>query len=133
MATAAESAETGKADIASLMTKTITKTKEDGSSEEVESKLIISASGSFASDYVVPELTSNSPISYLGSNKDFAINSLSYLGEKTNSLSIRKDMANSTYLPTDKQNAIVMTIITTVPIIIIFIGITVNAYRKKRK
>lgn len=133
MATAAETAENGKADIASLMTKTITKTNEEGVSEDVEAKLIISASGSFASDYVVPEITSNSPISYVGSNKDFIINSLSYLGEKENILSIRKDMANSTYLPTDNQNAIVMTIITTVPIIIILIGITITAYRKKRK
>lgn len=133
MATAAESAEKGMAEIASLMTKTITKTNEDGVAEDIESKLVISASGSFASDYIVSELTSNAPISYLASNKDFVINSMAYLGEKTNTLSIRKDMANSTYLPTDKENAIVMTMITTVPIIIILIGITISAYRKKRK
>lgn len=133
MATAAKTAQTGKADIASLMTKTITKTNEAGEEETVEAKLIISATGSFASDYIVSELTSNYPISYLGSNKDFVINSFAYLGEKGNTISIRKDMANSTYLPTEKQNAIVMTIITTVPIIIILIGITVSAYRKKRK
>lgn len=133
MATAAQTAQTGKADIAALMTKSITKTNEAGEEENVEAKLIISATGSFASDYIVSELTSNYPISYLGSNKDFVINSLSYLGEKGNTISIRKDMANSTYMPTEKQNAIVMTIILTVPIIIILIGITISAYRKKRK
>lgn len=133
MATAAQTAETGKTDIASLMTKTITKTNEAGEEETVESKLIISASGSFASDYIVSELTSNYPLSYLGSNKDFIINSFAYLGEKGNTISIRKDMANSTYMPTEEQNAIVMTIIFTVPIIIILIGITISAYRKKRK
>lgn len=133
MATAAETAVPGKTDIASLMTKTISKTNEAGEEEEVEAKLIISASGSFASDYVVSELTSNYPISYLGSNKDFIINAFSYLGEKENIISIRKDMANSTYMPTEKQNAIVMTIIVTVPIIIIMIGITIAAYRKRRK
>ncbi len=133
MATAAETAQTGKADIASLMTKTITKTNENGEEETVEAKLVISATGSFACDYVVSELTSNYPISYIGSNKDFVINAFSYLGEKGNSISIRKDLANSTYLPTEKQNAIVMTIIITVPVIIILIGVTVSAYRKKRK
>lgn len=133
MATAAQTAETGKADIASLMTKTITKTNEAGEEETVEAKLIVSASGSFASDYIVSELTSNYPISYLGSNKDFIINAFSYLGEKGNTLSIRKDMANSTYMPTQKQNAIVMSIIVGVPIIIILVGIVITAYRKKRK
>lgn len=131
MATAAQTAETGKSDIASLMTKTITKTNEAGEEEKLEAKLIISASGSFASDYTMPELTSNYPMSYLGSNKDFIINSFAYLGEKGNTISIRKDMANSTYMPTEKQNAIVMTIIFTVPVIIILIGITITAYRKK--
>ena len=115
------------------MTKTITKTNEAGEEETVEAKLIITATGSFASDYIVSELTSNYPISYLGSNKDFIINSFSYLGEKGNTISIRKDLANSTYLPTQQQNRIVMTIILSVPIIIILIGITISAYRKKRK
>ena len=133
MATAAQTAQTGVADIASLMTKTITKTNEAGEEETVEAKLIITATGSFASDYIVSELTSNYPISYLGSNKDFIINSFSYLGEKGNTISIRKDLANSTYLPTQQQNRIVMTIILSVPIIIILIGITISAYRKKRK
>lgn len=133
MATAAQTAETGVCEIASLMTKTITTTNEEGEEESVEAKLIISATGSFASDYIVSELTSNYPISYLGSNKDFIINAFAYLGEKGNTISIRKDMANSTYLPTDQENAIIMTIIFTVPIIIILIGITISAYRKKRK
>lgn len=133
MATAAQTAQTGIADIAALMTKTITKTNEVGEEETVEAKLVISGTGNFYCDYIVSELTSNYPISYIGSNKDFVINAFSYLGDKGNTISIRKDLANSTYLPTEKQNAIVMTIITVVPIIIILIGITVLAYRKKRK
>ncbi len=133
MQKAAETAETGVADIASLMTKTITKTNEAGEEEKIESKLIISATTSFAADYFVSELSQNYPLSYLGSNKDFVINSFSYLGEKENTISIRKDMANSTYLPTEQQNAIVMTIIFVVPIIIILIGIVVTSYRRKKK
>lgn len=133
MKEAAQTAEQGKAEVASLMTKTITKTNEAGEEEKLESKLVISATGSFASDYTMSELTSNYPMSYLGSNKDFVINSFAYLGEKGNTISIRKDMANSTYIPTEKQDAIVMTIIFTVPVIIILIGVTVAEYRRKRK
>lgn len=133
MKKAAETAEPGVADIASLMTKTITKTNESGEEETVESKLIVCATTTFTADYVLPELTQNAPLSYLGSNKDFVINSFSYLGEKENTISIRKDMANSTYMPTEQQNAIVMTIIFVVPIIIILIGVGIAAYRKIKK
>lgn len=133
LTTAAQTAESGSADIASLMTKTITKTNDAGEEETVEAKLIISATGSFATDYFVSELSSSYPLSYLGSNKDFIINSFAYLGEKENTLSIRKDYANSTYLPTEQENTIVMTIIIVVPIVIILTGIFVSILRKKRK
>lgn len=133
METAAKSAETGVTDIASLMTKTINKTNESGEEESVESKLIISASGNFATDYIISQLTNNYPISYLGSNRDFIINSFAYLGDKENSLSIRKDMSASTYMPTENQNRIVIAIVTGVPVIIILIGIIISVYRKKRK
>ena len=133
MATAAKTAEAGAADIASSMTKTIIKTNESGEEYTEEAKLVIAATGSFISDYIVSELTSNYPISYLGSNKDFIINSLAYLGDKGNTITIRKDYANATYLPTEEQNAIVMSIIFCVPVVIIFIGIIISVYRKKRK
>ena len=58
---------------------------------------------------------------------------MAYLGDKGNTLTIRKDMASSTYLPTEAQNRIVVTIIFAVPCIIIAIGIIIGAYRKKRK
>ena len=122
---AVKTAELGKVEIGSILTKTI------GEGEnEVESKLVIVASGSFISDVVT---TGGYPLSYLGSNKDFVINSMSYLGDKGNNLTIRKDMASSTYLPTQTQDNIVITIIFLVPILIILIGIAVWTYRKKRK
>lgn len=133
MATAAQTAEAGTADIAALMSKDITFTNEAGDQETVTSKLVVSATGSFASDYIVSELSASYPISYIGSNKDFVINSLSHLAGKENSLTIRKDMANSTYLPTETQNRIVTAIIVGVPFIIILIGVMIGHYRKKRK
>lgn len=134
MEKAAQSAELGKAEIGSLVTKTIsTGTNEDGTENTVESKLVIMASGSFISDYQVSAISNGYPLSYLGSNKDFAINAMSFLGDKGNTLTIRKDMASSTYMPTDTQNNIVLTIIFVVPVLIIIVGIFVWSYRKRRK
>lgn len=131
--TAMQTGEQGSSEISSLFTKTMTSTNENGESIEKQSKLVISASGSFVSDYQISALSQNYPLSYLGSNKDFVINAMSYLGDKENILTIRKDMANSTYTPTEAQNRVVITLVFSVPIIIIFIGIMVGVYRKKRK
>lgn len=121
MQNATNSGERGKAEIGALVTK-----------KDSNSKLVIVASGSFISDYTIPTFSSY-PLSYLGRNRDFALNSMAYLGEKENTLTIRKDMANSTYTPTENQNRIVMSIIFVVPVLIIVIGILVGRYRKKRK
>ena len=125
MKTAAQTAELGKAEIGSILTKTI------GEGEDAkESKLIIMASGSFISDVMT---NGGYPLSYLGSNKDFVINSMAYLGDKGNNLTIRKDMANSTYLPTETQNRVVLTIIFVIPVLIIILGVAIWTYRIKRK
>ena len=140
---AAESAETGKCTVAALVTKTISEgttddTDEENSSEAsdaIESKLVISANGRFMTDYVVSELSNQYPISYLGSNKDFGINTISYLADKENGLTIRKDMAGTSYAftATAEQNRIVLVVIFSVPIIIILVGIVIWRQRKKRK
>lgn len=125
--------EFGSSEIASLVTKKIVTTNENGEEQTKESKLVIAASGNFVSDYQISALSSNYPLSYLGSNKDFVINAMSYLGDKENTITIRKDMANSTYTPTDVENRVVLTIIFAIPLIIILIGIIVWSYRQKRK
>ena len=72
-------------------------------------------------------------MSYMASNKDFVINAMSFLGEKDNILTIRKDMSSSTYTPTTFQNNIVTAVVFIVPLAIIIIGIIIWSYRKKRK
>ena len=129
----ADTAEIGSAEIGSAVTKTISKTNEDGSSSNVTSKLIVLASASFVSDQKISALSTSYPLSYLGCNSDFAINSMAYLGEKDNSLTIRKDMSTATYAPTSLENRVVVTTIFIVPILIIFTGIVVWNYRRKRK
>lgn len=128
---AKETAEIGSSTIASLMTKNISGTKEEGNL--VQSKLLISAVGAFISDYSVSSVESQAPLSALASNKDFMLNSIAYLTDREGTLTIRKDMANSTYAPTQTENRIVLTVIFLVPILIILAGIFIWNMRKKRK
>lgn len=128
--TAAKTAETGVVEIASILSKDVT-TPED--KEEKKSELIIVSSASFISDYTVSELNQSYPLSWLGSNSDFVINSMAYLAGKDNILTIRKDFSTSTYTPTMIQNLIVIILVVGIPLLIILIGVIVWAYRKRRK
>ncbi len=134
---AAASSQKGHFTIAAQVTKTISEaTENEGeSTEEIQSKLIISGNGQFMTDYIVSELSSQYPLSYLGSNKDFAINSISVLAEKEGGLTLRKDMAGTSYMftATKEQNRIVLAVIFAVPVVILLIGIVVWRQRKKRK
>ena len=136
-ADAANSAQIGKSVISSLVTKTITPATEASegveAKEAIESKAMIMANASFITDYKVEQLSSTYPISYLGNNKDYMLNSISELTEREDTLKIRKDMSTSTYEPTDEEHLIVLIIIFAVPVIIIFVGIIVwNARRRKK-
>ena len=115
------------------ITKNITTTNEQGEEETKKSELIVVTCGSFIADTSVSEIGSTYPLSALGNNKDFVINGLSYLGKKENNLTIRKDIVVTPYTATEAQDIIVRTIIFAVPLVIIFIGIVVWIYRKKRK
>ena len=147
--TAAQTAQSGHFTIAALVTKTIsegtnTEQTEDETAEDkedsevanaIESKLVISGSGQFMTDYIVSELSNQYPLSYLGSNKDFGINSISTLAEKEGGLTLRKGMAGTSYVftATEEQNRIVLIVIFAVPVLILLIGIIVWRQRKKRK
>lgn len=125
------SAEMGRATVSAILTKTIDSTEPDGESKQ--SKLILTATGSFLLDTIMSELSSSVTMSSIGSNRDFAINSIATLADKENLLTIRKDMSAATYMPTETQNTIVMIVIFIVPLIIIIAGIIVWNLRKKRK
>ena len=121
------------------MTKTISEGTTDEATGEktgnVESKLVITGNGRFITDYVVSEISNQYPLSYLGSNKDFAINAISSLAEKENGLTIRKSMAGTSYMftATKAQNSVVLAIIFIFPVVIILVGMLVWKYRRKRK
>ena len=130
--TAVSSAQTGKVLVSAEVTKTIFGADAENS---VQSKLIISATGSFMTDTVIPQLDSQMPLSYIGSNKDFGINAIAELSDKENTLSIRKEMSGTSYLytATKKQNAIVLAIIFVIPVLILFLGIVIWRLRRRRK
>ncbi len=122
-----------QSEIASVAEKTVKYTDESGKEIEDKSTLVISASGSFATDYIVQQISDTYPLVAFGSNRDFVLNSFSFLADKENTLTIRKDMATSTYTPTEVQNRIVLAVIFAVPLVIIIVGIIVWKYRKMRK
>lgn len=138
---AAASSQKGHFTVAAQVTKTISEgssaeeTENEEASDGVQSKLIISGNGQFMTDYIVSELSNQYPLSYLGSNKDFAINAISVLAKKEGGLTIRKGMAGTSYVftATAEQNRIVLAVIFIVPIVILFIGMIVWRQRKKRK
>ena len=128
--TAAKTAETGSIELATILSKEVTPLS---GGEYKKSELIIVSSASFISDFSISEFNQSYPLSYIGSNVDFVVNSMAYLGGKDNILTIRKDFSSTTYLPTMTQNILVIIAIVGVPILIILTGIIVWSYRKRRK
>ena len=134
IANASMSAYTGKSNIAASLEKTVGTNKlEDGTEEKVVSKLVVIASSSYMTETYSQFVSSTYPLVRIGSNKDFTINAMSYLGNKDYYLTIRKDYAYNTYAPTTDQNRIVLTIIFSVPLFILVAGFVIWNYRKKRK
>lgn len=122
---AMSTAETGESSIAATFEKTY--------DEDKVSKLVLCSTSSFMAD-ITSEYVSNSyPLSYMANNIDFAINSMSYLGEKNYMLTIRKDFGVLPFTTTGSQDRIVLTIIFSVPLFIIFAGLIIWNYRKKKK
>ena len=86
----------------------------------------------FVSDY---QLSQNSqyPAVQLGYNKDLLLNSISYLVDRTEDISSRKDTGTVTYTATAQQDLIIRIIIFAVPILIILAGIIVWQVRRRKK
>ena len=114
------------------MVKTIKAASEDGNEQAVKSKLVIYGENYFVSDY---QLSQNSqyPAVQLGYNKDLLLNSISYLVDRTEDISSRKDTGTVTYTATAQQDLIIRIIIFAVPILIILAGIIVWQVRRRKK
>lgn len=103
-------------------------------SDGVESEMIIYSNELFASDMQIP--VSNQYYMYavdLYNNKDVILNSISYLTERKDTITIRKTSETEKYTVTEKENTIIKTIIFTIPALIIVIGIIVWQVRRRKK
>ncbi len=111
--------------IAAIATKTIEENK--------KSKLIIFGNELFAMDMQVQINGYAMSTVNLYNNKDLILNSIAYLTERENTITIRKDYETVKYTVTEQQNTIIMTIIFTLPIIIIIAGIIIWQIRRRKK
>lgn len=66
-------------------------------------------------------------------NEDLAMNSIAYLTERDNMITIRKDVEVSTYTVTKQQNTIILIIIFTIPVLIIILGIIIWQIRRRKR
>jgi len=95
--------------------------------DEKESKLVVFSNAVFATDTKIQ--VANGYYIYaidLYNNKDILLNSISYLTEREDNITIRKTV-------TEQQHRIILTIIFAVPIAIIILGIVVWQIRRRKK
>ena len=66
-------------------------------------------------------------------NKDLVLNSIAYLADREEDITVRKSTGAVTYTATEQENKIILATITFVPLLIIVIGIIVWANRRRKK
>jgi len=101
--------------------------------ENNSSKLIIFGNELFASDMAIELNGYEYYIVQLYNNEDAVLNSIAYLNEREDIITIRKTYDTVTYTATEMQHNIIMIVIFVLPLIIIAIGIIVWLYRKRKK
>lgn len=112
--------------------KTISEANEETGVAKVESKLIIYGENFFVSDFQLTQNTQTPMIVYR-KNKDLALNSIAYLSDREEDITVRKATGSVTYTATEKENRIILAIITAVPLLIIIMGIVVWINRRRKK
>lgn len=113
------------------MDKTISEANEETGEKEKVSKLIIFGESYFISD---AQLNSNSqtPVIQYRQNKDLVLNSIAYLVNREEDITVRKSTGSVTYTATEEQNRMILCAIFGVPVLIILIGIIVWAKRRRK-
>ena len=66
-------------------------------------------------------------------NKDLVLNSIAYLTNREEDITVRKSTGAITYTATELENRIILGIIIAVPIIIITVGVVVWINRRRKK
>ena len=124
--------ETGAFLVGAQFNKIVTEANDETDTKEVKSQLIIYGENYFVSDYQLTQSTQTPMIAYR-ENKDLVLNSIAYLSDREEDITVRKSTGSVTYTATEQENRIILAIITVVPLLIIVIGIVVWAKKKKKK
>ena len=112
--------------------KTLKEKNEEEGTKAVESKLVLYGENLFTSDMIISPESRMGAIS-IGENKDVVLNSIAYLVDRPEDITVRKNTGVVTYNATEMQDTIVRTIIFVVPILIIITGIIVWQVRRRKK
>lgn len=127
-----EGEEKGPFLVGALLEKTISKTNEESQESHIKSKLVIFGENYFVSDYQLTQSSQYGMIQYR-QNKDLVLNSIAYLTDRQEDITIRKTMTAVSYTATEMENRIIFAIIIIIPILIIITGIIVWRYRIRKK
>lgn len=121
-----ETDEEGVATVGALLTKTI--------DDETTSKMIVYSNNMFITNMQISLNDQYYLYAYeLYNNEDLALNSISYLTGREDTIMIRKDTEVTTYTVTEQQQTIILIIIFAVPVLIIIAGIIIWQIRRRKK
>ena len=101
--------------------------------DNTTSKLVIFSNELFAMDMPVQISGYTMYTVSLYNNADMLLNSVSYLNEREDTITIRKNGEQVTYTATQEQHNIIMAIIFIIPVLIIIAGIIVWQVRRRKK
>ena len=114
----------------------MTKTLEDANTElgkpAKKSTLIIYSEAFFVSDTPISQSTMEPAVMYR-KNKDLALNSIAYLSNREEDITVRKSTGAVTYTATETENNVILVIVFAVPILIILLGVIVWIMRRRKK
>lgn len=118
--------EQGIATVGALLTKKI--------DDDTSSKLIVYSNNMFITSMQIQLNSQYYLYAYeLYNNEDLALNSIAYLTGRDDIIMLRKDTEISTYTVTQQQQVIILTIIFSVPAVIVIAGIVIWQIRRRKK
>lgn len=139
--TSTEGDENGTFTIGGIYTKTLSNSTEENkedtdtdsdNSNKLESTLVIFGDNNFVSDIQINSQVN--PMIFLGNNKDVMLNSIAYLTDQDEDITIRKDYTKvSSFTATEGQKQMIMRIVFIVPIAIILLGFIIWQVRRRKK
>ncbi len=122
------------AELIKTISEKVEETEDTEAKEAVTSKLIIYGNDYFISDMTVQISSTSMPVVMLFNNKDVALNSIAYLVNNDQEITIRKSYSDSqtTFTPSIQEKTVISIIIFAIPVLVIILGIVVWVVRRRR-